>query len=184
MISGRDERVTAIEATLLKAREEGETKNATTHKAWDLAHSFQENHIKEQAAEIEKLKEQVVEAKRKHREPTHGSCCTCQRCGLDHDACRCDLDDVADQLQAAEAKIAELEIENTVHRETDVASRVALAQAHERGVREASDFVTRHDVAYPNGETTELIPDWRRVALGKAVLRALLLQEPAIEGRE
>lgn len=42
------------------------------------------------------------------RTPTHGSCCTCQGCGLDYDHCRCDLDDVADQLTAAQAEIAEL----------------------------------------------------------------------------
>ena len=51
-----------------------------------------------------------------HRVPTHGTCCTCQRCGLDHDSCRCDLDEVCDeldklkqQLAINEARIKELE---------------------------------------------------------------------------
>ena len=43
-----------------------------------------------------------------HRIPTHGPCCTCQRCGLDHDACRCDLDDVAAELETAQQEIARL----------------------------------------------------------------------------
>lgn len=38
------------------------------------------------------------------RKPTHGTCCTCQRCGLDHDSCRCDLDDVVDELEQLQAK--------------------------------------------------------------------------------
>lgn len=35
---------------------------------------------------------------RRIRTPTHGTCCTCQGCGLDHDSCRCDLDEVCDDL--------------------------------------------------------------------------------------
>ena len=42
--------------------------------------------------------------KRWHRKPTHGPCCTCQKCGQDYDTCRCSLDDVADELQRAEAE--------------------------------------------------------------------------------
>jgi len=47
-----------------------------------------------------------------HRIPTHGTCCTCQRCGLDHDSCRCDLDEVCAQLEAAQAEIAHLKTAN------------------------------------------------------------------------
>ena len=47
-----------------------------------------------------------------HRIPTHGTCCTCQRCGLDHDSCRCDLDEVCTQLEAAQAEIAHLKTAN------------------------------------------------------------------------
>ena len=43
--------------------------------------------------------------KRWHRKPTHGPCCTCQKCGLDYDTCRCSLDDVADELEKAEAAL-------------------------------------------------------------------------------
>ncbi len=32
-----------------------------------------------------------------HR-PTHGPCCTCQACGKPYDECRCDIDDLADEL--------------------------------------------------------------------------------------
>lgn len=35
---------------------------------------------------------------RRIRTPTHGTCCTCQACGVGYDDCRCDLDDVADDL--------------------------------------------------------------------------------------
>jgi hypothetical protein len=42
--------------------------------------------------------------KRWHRKPTHGACCTCQKCGQDYDTCRCSLDDVADDLEKAEAE--------------------------------------------------------------------------------
>ena len=38
------------------------------------------------------------------RTPTHGSCCTCQACGLDHDSCRCSLDDIADDNERLREK--------------------------------------------------------------------------------
>lgn len=49
-------------------------------------------------AENQKLKDEVAKWKR-IRTPTHGPCCTCQACGLDHDECRCSLDDLADDNQ-------------------------------------------------------------------------------------
>lgn len=52
-------------------------------------------HERENATLKEKLK--------KRRDPTHGPCCTCQRCGLDHDSCRCDLDEVCDKLSRLQA---------------------------------------------------------------------------------
>lgn len=33
------------------------------------------------------------------RTPGHGTCCTCQKCGKGYDECRCDLDDVVDELE-------------------------------------------------------------------------------------
>lgn len=43
-------------------------------------------------------KDREIAKWRRIRTPTHGTCCTCQGCGLDHDSCRCDLDDVCDDL--------------------------------------------------------------------------------------
>lgn len=54
----------------------------------------------QQKKEIAQLKNDVLKWKR-IRTPTHGTCCTCQACGLDHDSCRCDLDDVATDLEEA-----------------------------------------------------------------------------------
>lgn len=47
-----------------------------------------------------KLAAAVTEARkwRRIRTPTHGPCCTCQKCGENYDDCRCSLDDVADEL--------------------------------------------------------------------------------------
>lgn len=47
--------------------------------------------------ELERVKGEAVKWQR-IRTPTHGNCCTCQACGLSHDDCRCDLDEVADEL--------------------------------------------------------------------------------------
>ena len=43
-------------------------------------------------------KDREIAKWRRIRTPTHGNCCTCQKCGLDHDSCRCDIDDVCDEL--------------------------------------------------------------------------------------
>lgn len=42
------------------------------------------------------------------RTPDHGPCCTCQACGEDYDSCRCDLDDVVDDLAQARTQLATL----------------------------------------------------------------------------
>jgi len=58
-------------------------------------------------ATIESQKAEIAKWKR-IRTPTHGSCCTCQACGAFYDDCRCDLDDMADdvvQLQKTLEKI-------------------------------------------------------------------------------
>lgn len=46
-----------------------------------------------------------VEKWQRIRKPMHGSCCTCQACGLVYDECRCDLDDVADALKQAQPAV-------------------------------------------------------------------------------
>lgn len=62
--------------------------------------------------EIQRLEETVSHLKKllksRHRTPTHGNCCTCQRCGLAHDDCRCDVDDVAEELDAAQDEVKRL----------------------------------------------------------------------------
>ena len=65
--------------------------------------------IKELRYEIDRLQAELA-AVRKHcwRKPEHGPCCTCQRCGKDYDSCRCDLDEVADELAKARAEIQRL----------------------------------------------------------------------------
>ena len=51
------------------------------------------------------LKEAKAEALkwRRIRTPTHGSCCTCQGCGLDYESCRCNLDEACDRADRSEA---------------------------------------------------------------------------------
>ena len=57
--------------------------------------------------EADRLRGAVAKWKR-IRTPTCGPCCTCQACGLDHDSCRCDLDDVADDVARLRKLLAEL----------------------------------------------------------------------------
>jgi len=59
------------------------------------------------------------------RTPTHGTCCTCQRCGQFYDDCRCNLDEACDEvaelrasLAARDARIAELEKERDRYHDT------------------------------------------------------------------
>lgn len=60
--------------------------------------------------QIEKLTQERDKWKRFaiHRIPTHGPCCTCQKCGLDHDSCRCDLDDICTEMENLELTLREL----------------------------------------------------------------------------
>jgi DNA repair exonuclease SbcCD ATPase subunit len=48
---------------------------------------------------------------RRIRTPTHGTCCTCQACGLGYDECRCDLDEAVDRALAAETRAEKAERE-------------------------------------------------------------------------
>ena len=52
-------------------------------------------------AERDDLKARLADL---HR-PTHGPCCTCQTCGKPYDECRCDIDDLADELAALRAAL-------------------------------------------------------------------------------
>ena len=59
----------------------------------------------------EQLRAKIIEAvedKSKFIKPTHGTCCTCQRCGHDHDDCLCRINDdlnLEDILVAIQSKI-------------------------------------------------------------------------------
>jgi len=69
--------------------------------------------VREQAATIAALQTKLTEASneaakwRRIRNNSHGPCCQCQHCGKDYDDCRCDLDEVADELEQAKAKLTE-----------------------------------------------------------------------------
>jgi polyhydroxyalkanoate synthesis regulator phasin len=60
--------------------------------------------IKELEEKVGELQDEVQKWQR-IRKPTHGPCCTCQRCGQFYDDCRCDLDETVDLLQQAESRI-------------------------------------------------------------------------------
>lgn len=40
-----------------------------------------------------------------HRKPTHGSCCTCQKCGHYHDECVCIHNQLVEKLLLIQANI-------------------------------------------------------------------------------
>ena len=65
--------------------------------------------LKKADTRIAELEAELAKMKAHFRQPTHGPCCTCQRCGQPYEDCRCDLDDVVDELDKANARIAELE---------------------------------------------------------------------------
>jgi len=71
---------------------------------------------------------------RRIRTPTHGSCCTCQACGQYYDDCRCSLDEVADELTAAQAEIAAATslLPDTYFADRPLAERVGFMVAHWR----------------------------------------------------
>ena len=59
-------------------------------------------------AEIQRLSKELADMKRYYRKPTHGPCCTCQRCGQHYDDCRCDLDEAADEIASLKADVERL----------------------------------------------------------------------------
>lgn len=58
----------------------------------------------------ERVKELGVEVQKwqRIRTPTHGPCCTCQVCGQHYDDCRCDLDEVGDELEQTKSNFQKL----------------------------------------------------------------------------
>ena len=61
---------------------------------------------------IAELEGEIAKMKKYFHKPAHGTCCTCQKCGHTYDECRCDFDEALDDLDKANARIAELEAEN------------------------------------------------------------------------
>ncbi len=59
---------------------------------------------------MERVKELMKEVQKwqRIRTPTHGPCCTCQRCGQHYDDCRCDLDEVVDELEQTKSNLQKL----------------------------------------------------------------------------
>jgi hypothetical protein len=60
-------------------------------------------------ARIAELEGEIAKMKKYFHKPAHGTCCTCQKCGHTYDECRCDFDEALDDLDKANARIAELE---------------------------------------------------------------------------
>lgn len=101
--------------------------------------------LKERAEKAEERTEKAEERARKWeriRTPTHGSCCTCQRCGQFYDDCRCDLDEAADECVQLRAAVERL----TRERDEALHNLDAAAKAldEERGYHEGPD--NRHDI--------------------------------------
>ena len=59
---------------------------------------------------IAELEGEIAKMKKYFHKPAHGTCCTCQKCGHTYDECRCDFDEALDDLDKANARIAELEV--------------------------------------------------------------------------
>jgi len=71
---------------------------------------FENIKSKKQIEELEKeLRKKNEPLRRGHIKPGHGPCCTCQRCGKHYDDCRCDLDDLDDEIDVANTTISKLE---------------------------------------------------------------------------
>ena len=60
-------------------------------------------------ARITELEGEIAKMKKYFHKPTHGPCCTCQKCGHSYDECRCDFDETYDENDILTARNAELE---------------------------------------------------------------------------
>lgn len=80
------------------------------------------------------------------RTPTHGTCCTCQRCGMDYDSCRCSLDDAFDEVDTLQAQVTAL----TQERDAAVGACVTYLDR-------ITELVTALDVERERADTAEKI---------------------------
>jgi hypothetical protein len=72
--------------------------------------SEERDEVERLRSENERLRSDLTKWKR-IRTPTHGTCCTCQACGLDYDSCRCYLDDLADENDRLREEVDRLKME-------------------------------------------------------------------------
>ena len=86
--------------------------------------------IKSRTDRIAALEAEVGKWKR-IRANTHGNCCQCQACGEDHDDCRCDLDELADDNTTLRAENDALRerIDMALH---DTDSALSYPPGHEK----------------------------------------------------
>ncbi len=125
--------VTATLARVVKALQAANVREAE-QKDWKRKYEWLIEHDKDCEAEVLKW--------RRIRTPTHGPCCTCQGCGLYYDECRCDLDEVADELEQRKAENDILKVQVT---------------KLEKGLREFETHETtcnKFQSALPYGSTT------------------------------
>lgn len=120
--------------------------------------------IQELCDEIAKLKQALAEKDReiakwkRIRTPTHGTCCTCQGCGLDHDSCRCDLDEVCDELDQLKKAYQQL-MEQAVRFANTVEDTNWVQYTDEWAAREflkseeAQAFLKEREIGGNNGHT-------------------------------
>jgi len=102
----------ALRQQLAMTHEHLESERRVTYQAIEREHG-----LKQQLATLRQGMAELLADRDKwkgfarHRIPTHGPCCTCQKCGLSHDDCRCCLDEVAEELEKAQQEIARLNVE-------------------------------------------------------------------------
>ena len=84
-------------------------------------------------------------------ENTHGSCCQCQRCGLGHDECRCDLDEAVDELEQLKTRLAAAEAD--IQKKTRALMFINdLLGFHQGDYERANDSPGAHQVVVINAD--------------------------------
>jgi len=95
----------------------------------------------------------ITNAKVDKKTPEHGNCCTCQRCGYDHDDCKClgnDLIELCDRLDAVTAELATVKElhKNEIFKLNDKCVSLRKAQAEriaELEKRPSNDCIGCHE---------------------------------------
>ena len=95
----------------------------------------------------------ITNAKVDKKTPEHGNCCTCQRCGYDHDECKClgnDLIELCDRLDAVTAELATVKElhKNEIFKLNDKCVSLRKAQAEriaELEKRPSNDCIGCHE---------------------------------------